>query len=329
MKYLVIAAASFGAILLFLLASASANTALFARHYPWLLGLNAVVALSLLALVAWQVRALWRDHRAKVFGSRLKLRLMLMFGLMAVLPGVLVYAVSVQFVTKSIETWFDVRVEKALESGLNLGRSALDYLLADLSDKGHGMALELGDRPDSQRRVLLNRLREQSGVQAAALFTNDGQLMASSTGDLVSLLTPIPSSTQLRQARSGRGYSVIEGESGKELLLRVLIPVSPLGLASEPRILQLTQPVPANLTQNAESVEAVLPRLSGAFAWPRRTHPHLCHDFDPDRAACPVYRFCPGFCAGAPAVGTAFHPGGRNAGGRGRGFHATPGDLQS
>jgi nitrogen fixation/metabolism regulation signal transduction histidine kinase len=257
MKYLVIAAASFGAILLFLLASASANTALFARHYPWLLGLNAVVALSLLGLVAWQVRALWHDHRAKVFGSRLKLRLMLMFGLMAVLPGVLVYAVSVQFVTKSIETWFDVRVEKALESGLNLGRSALDYLLADLSDKGHGMALELGDRPDSQRRVLLNRLREQSGVQAAALFTNDGQLMASSTGELASLLTPLPSLAQLRQARSGRGYSVIEGEPGKELLLRVLVPVSQLGLASEPRVLQLTQPVPANLTQNAESVEAV------------------------------------------------------------------------
>jgi nitrogen fixation/metabolism regulation signal transduction histidine kinase len=257
MKYLVIAAASFGAILLFLLASASANTALFARHYSWLLGLNAAVALSLLGLVAWQVRALWRDHRAKVFGSRLKLRLMLMFGLMAVLPGVLVYAVSVQFVTKSIETWFDVRVEKALESGLNLGRSALDYLLADLSNKGHGMALELSDRPDTQRRVLLNRLREQSGVQAVALFTNDGQLMASSTGELASLLTPLPSPAQLRQARSGRGYSVIEGEAGKELLLRVLIPVSPLSLTSEPRILQLTQPVSANLTQNAESVEAV------------------------------------------------------------------------
>ena len=257
MKYLVIAAASFGAILLFLLASASANTALFARHYSWLLGLNAVVALSLLGLVGWQVRALWRDHRAKVFGSRLKLRLMLMFGLMAVLPGVLVYAVSVQFVTKSIETWFDVRVEKALESGLNLGRSALDYLLADLSDKGHGMALELGDRPDSQRRAVLNRLREQSGVQAAALFTNDGQLTASSTGELASLLPPLPSLAQLRQARSGRGYSVIEGEPGKELLLRVLVPVSPLGLASEPRILQLTQPVPANLTQNAESVQGV------------------------------------------------------------------------
>jgi nitrogen fixation/metabolism regulation signal transduction histidine kinase len=257
MKYLVIAAASFGAILLFLLASASANTALFARHYAWLLGLNAVVALSLLGLVGWQVRALWRDHRAKVFGSRLKLRLMLMFGLMAVLPGVLVYAVSVQFVTKSIETWFDVRVEKALESGLNLGRSALDYLLSDLSDKGRSMALELGDQPDPQRRALLNRLREQTGVQAAALFAIDGSLLASSTGDLVSLLPPLPSATQLREARSGRGYRVIEGEAGKDLLLRVLVSVSPLGLTSEPRILQLTQPVPANLAQNAESVQAV------------------------------------------------------------------------
>jgi nitrogen fixation/metabolism regulation signal transduction histidine kinase len=106
-------------------------------------------------------------------------------------------------------------------------------------------------------------LREQSGVQAAALFTTDGQLLASSTGDLSSLLPPIPSAAQLREARSGRGYSVIEGEAteigegSKELMLRVLVPVSPLGLANAPRVLQLTQPVPANLAQNAESVQAV------------------------------------------------------------------------
>lgn len=184
MKYLVIVAAAFGGILLFLLASASANTALFASHYPWLLGLNAIVALALLGLVGWQLRTLWREHRAKVFGSRLKLRLMLLFGLMAVLPGALVYAVSVQFLTKSIETWFDVRVEKALESGLDLGRSALDYLLVNLTDKGRSMALELGDQPDASRPAMLNRLREQAGVQTAALFSASGQLLASSSGEL-------------------------------------------------------------------------------------------------------------------------------------------------
>ena len=51
MKVLLIVAAAFGAILLFLLATASANTALFARHYPWLIGLNVVVAIALGSLV--------------------------------------------------------------------------------------------------------------------------------------------------------------------------------------------------------------------------------------------------------------------------------------
>ena len=257
MKYLIIVSASFGGILLFLLASASANTALFASHYPWLLGLNAIVALALFALIVWQVRALWHEHRAKVFGSRLKLRLMLMFGLMAVLPGVLIYAVSVQFVTKSIETWFDVRVEKALESGLNLGRSVLDSLLEDLADKGQTMALDLSEQSEAQRRLALSRLREKSGVQFAALFTTSGQLLATATSDLSVSMSAPPSLDKLRQARSGRGYREIESAGGNELLLRVLVPVSPVGLGMETRILQLTQPVPANLALNADRVQQV------------------------------------------------------------------------
>ncbi len=257
MKYLIIVAASFGGILLFLLASASANTALFASHYPWLLGLNAIVALALFALIVWQVRALWHEHRAKVFGSRLKLRLMLMFGLMAVLPGVLIYAVSVQFVTKSIETWFDVRVEKALESGLSLGRSVLDSLLDDLADKGQTMALDLSEQSEAQRRLALSRLREKTGVQYAALFTTSGQLLATATSDLGVSMSAPPSLDKLRQARSGRGYREIESDGGNELLLRVLVPVAPVGLGMETRILQLTQPVPTNLALNADRVQQV------------------------------------------------------------------------
>ncbi|WP_300453748.1 ATP-binding protein [Accumulibacter sp.] len=257
MKSLIVAAASFGGILLFLLASASANTALFARHYPWLLGLNAIVALSLLALIAWQLRVLWGEHRAQVFGSRLKLRLMLMFGLMAVMPGVLIYAVSVQFVTKSIETWFDVRVEKALEAGLNLGRSALDSLLEDLAAKGQAMALELGERSEAQRRLEINRLRQQTGVQSAALFSTTGALLATATGELATLLPSQPTGEQLRRALAERRYAVIESNGEKDLTLRVLVAVTPPGLGVETRILQLTDPVPAALAQNADAVQTV------------------------------------------------------------------------
>ena len=257
MRNLIIVAASFGGILLFLLASASANTALFARHYPWLLGLNAIVALSLFAMIVWQVRALWQEHRAKVFGSRLKLRLMFMFGLMAVLPGVLIYAVSVQFVTKSIETWFDVRVEKALESGLNLGREALDSLRADLSEKGRIMALDLGDISEAQRRYALDRLRDQKGVQSAALFATNGQLLATATSELSAPAPVQPSSEMINRVRSGRVQSEVDGTDGRELLLRVLAPVAPNGLGMETRLLQLTQSVPAGLALNAERVQSV------------------------------------------------------------------------
>lgn len=256
MKVLLIVAAAFGAILLFLLASASANTALFARHYPWLIGLNVIVALSLLSLVGWQLRQLWQEHRQKVFGSRLKLRLMLLFGLMAVLPGALIYGVSVQFLTKSIESWFDVRVEKALESGLALGRSALDAQLADLMDKAQGVALELADYPENQHRGQLSRLREQAGSETAALFSLSGQLLVSATSGLSSPMPPLPSGTQLQQARVGRGVGSIEGEADR-LYLRVLVPVLTRGLGAESRLLQLSHAVPSGVAQNAEAVQEV------------------------------------------------------------------------
>ncbi len=250
-------AAAIGGILWFLLLmSTAADTVIFSRNYPLLIGLNIVLAVGMLALVGWQLRSLWRDYQAQVFGARLKLRLMLMFGVIAVLPGALVYGVSVQFVTRSIESWFDVRVEKALESGLHLGRSALDSLLADLGDKARNMAGELSDIQETSRRSALLRLREEKGVQSAALFSVGGQLLSSATAELSSLLPDLPSQAQLKQARSSRVVSTVEGDGGK-LYLRVLVPVSARDVFEEPRILQLTNPVPETLAHDADAVQGV------------------------------------------------------------------------
>lgn len=250
-------AAAIGGILWFLLLmSTAADTVIFSRNYPLLIALNVVLALGMLGLVGWQLRSLWRDYQAQVFGARLKLRLMLMFGIIAVLPGALVYGVSVQFVTRSIESWFDVRVEKALESGLHLGRSALDSLLADLGDKARSMASELSDIQETSRRSALLRLREEKGVQSAALFSVGGQLLSSATTELSSLLPDLPSQAQLKQARSTRAVSTVESDNGA-LYLRVLVPVSARDAFEEPRILQLTNPVPEGLAHDAEAVQGV------------------------------------------------------------------------
>lgn len=250
-------AATLGAILWFLLLmSTAADTALFTRHYPLLIGLNIILALAMLSLVSWQLRSLWRDYRAQVFGARLKLRLMMMFGIVAVLPGTLVYGVSVQFVTRSIESWFDVRVEKALESGLHLGRSALDSLLADLTEKARSMANELSDLKEAGRRSALLRLREQNAVQSAALFSVGGQLLSSASSEISGLLSDLPTQAQLKQARSTQAVTTVDGEGGK-LYLRVLVPVAARTVFDEPRILQLIQPVPPSLAYDAEAVQGV------------------------------------------------------------------------
>lgn len=249
--------AAIGGILWFLLLmSTAADTVIFSRNYPLLIGLNIVLALGMLALVGWQLRSLWRDYQAQVFGARLKLRLMLMFGFIAVLPGALVYGVSVQFVTRSIESWFDVRVETALESGLKLGRSALDSLLADLGERAHGAASELADIREESRRSALLRLREEKGVESAALFSLGGQLLSSATGELGSLMPDLPSQSQLKQARNSRIVGTVEGEGGK-LYLRVLVPVAAPDLFEEPRILQMINPVPSSLAQDADAVQDV------------------------------------------------------------------------
>jgi nitrogen fixation/metabolism regulation signal transduction histidine kinase len=259
MTYLLVASAALGAILLFLLAAASANTSIFASHYPLLLILNAVVAAALLGLVGYQLVTLRRALKGRVFGSRLTFRLLVLFAVLAVVPGALVYTVSVQFLTKSIESWFDVRVDTALEGALSLGRSALDNMLGDLRGKGRVMALELSDLPPGQHAKALDRMREQAGVDEAMIVAGSGAILASASAsrEPTRLLPDAPPATALRQARASRDYAAIEPVGEKSLRLRVIVPLGGTTIAEETRLLQLVHAVPPSLAETAETVQSV------------------------------------------------------------------------
>lgn len=254
MRHFIIATTALSSVLLLLLSLASENTTLFARNYPLLLGLNIAVAAGLLALVAWLVTQLLRDHRAAVFGSRLKLRLFAAFAALAVAPGALIYVLSVNFVSRSVDSWFNVRIEQALEGGLVLGRNTLDYLSADLLDKARSMARDLTDTPPLKRSARLDILREQSGAASATLFSPQGRVVSTSSAD-TRLVPQLPSPTQLRQARQGAGLSAVETDSADGLTVRALVLVGGSSLASDAPVLQLTQPLPPSLARNAEAVQ--------------------------------------------------------------------------
>ncbi len=255
-RWVLLVLACLSAISLFLLATASANTDLFARRYDVLLVLNGALVVLLMLLVGVQLYRLRRNLKAGVFGSRLAVRLVLLFALVAVLPGALVYAVSVQFLGKSIESWFDVRVDRALEGGLNLASTSLEYLLKDATNKAGQIALSIGEPGAGSLSSRLNRATEQAGVYEAALFSASGNVLAIA-GIGGSTAPPEPPTAQaLRGARLQQTYAKSEQTADGRLLLRVVVPVNSDDRLEPLKVLQLIEPVPRSLAQEVEKVQA-------------------------------------------------------------------------
>ena len=254
MKPLLIIGGAIAAIGLFLLATASGETPLLARHYSLLFGLNAVLSVVLATLLGVQLAGLVRRYRARVFGTRLTLRLLLRFAALAVLPGLIVYAVSVQFLTRSIESWFDVKVDAALEGGINVSQQAIDQMLVELQSKAQAMAQELSALPATEMTSQFQRVRSQAGVQDAMLVTLGGRVLASSSEDIAKLVPDAPPPYLLIQARDHRVYASTDSLAGQPLSLRVIVPVESGTL--EARYLQLRASVPPAFARSAEAIEA-------------------------------------------------------------------------
>ena len=255
MKYAIIFGGCLGVVMLFLLATAGANTEFFERRYRLLIALNIVIVVFLMVMVGYLLWRLARRLRARQFGSRLAFRLLLFFSLMAIVPGALVYTVSVQFLGKSIESWFDVKVDRALEGGLNLGHTMLENLLAELRKKARSAALTLSE-PTISPVIALNKLLTQSEIQEATLFNQDGKVIAFANEDKTALFPGKPSTSVMRHIRAQKAYSAIESIADKGLYLRVISPVNVLSLNEDIRVLQLLQPVPQQLAKDAETLQA-------------------------------------------------------------------------
>jgi nitrogen fixation/metabolism regulation signal transduction histidine kinase len=255
-RNLILLSVVIGGILLYLLSSSSADTEVFSLNYYSLLGLTGALAVCLTGLVGYQLWRLRSKLRNRVFGAKLTLRLVLFFTLIAVVPGILVYAVSVQFLGKSIESWFDVRVENALEGGLNLGRSSLDNSLKELTKKTQFIGLLLAEKQPEQYQRALDQLVDEKVAQEAALFSAKGNLVAFSSGGRHAMVPDIPDSELLRLTLEKGENAVIDTLPQKGLTLRALVAVDSNTHGAR-YVLQFTQPVPKQIEADAETVQAV------------------------------------------------------------------------
>ena len=250
-------------VLIFLLTQATNNQELYERNYQSLVVLNLVVAASLLTVIVWMASRLLTRLRRGKFDSRLLLKLAAIFAVVGFLPGLLIYGVSYQFVSRSIENWFDVKVEGALSAGLSLGRSTLDTLANDLGQKTRAAALSIGDAPDAALGIQLERIRDQLDATDVIVWSPAGVALASAGESRFQLTPERPDASRLRQLRAQNVVTDIDGldelssPSAAPARVRAWAHLSSgIGLLTESRILQVTKAVPPTLANDALAVDA-------------------------------------------------------------------------
>jgi nitrogen fixation/metabolism regulation signal transduction histidine kinase len=267
-------------VLAFLLAVATGRQDVYERHFALLFGANALVAgLLVLVILVTAVRLGIRLAQGR-FGGRLLLKLAGIFAVLAIVPGMLIYTVSYQFVSRSIESWFDVKVEAALQAGLDLARPMLSARMTDLRSKAQAAADQLADAKGSVTTLALERLREQVGCDQMALLGADGSVVLSVSRDTTSLALTRPGLSLLSQARAANVASKWEGlddeppgaagasprgtAAGANATLRpaaraqvlVRVPGRGFDLLSSDRFLWVSDTLPTDLVVNAKLVES-------------------------------------------------------------------------
>jgi len=262
-----VAATGAALVLAFVLSlSTTGNDGFYERHFVWLFWVNVAVAVLLVLVIGLAAVRLAVRVRRRKFGSRLLIKLAGIFALVGLLPGIVIYTVSYQFVSRSIGAWFDVRVAGALDAGLALGKGTLDSLVADVGNKTRVAAEQLSDSRTAMAPLVLERLREQIGAREVSVIGPSGQLLLTAGG--AAAMTPERASLALvRRARQGGVASQIEGldeetlaagdTSGPRVRALAQVPRRDIALgAGDERFLMVVQAVPRTLARNALAVEA-------------------------------------------------------------------------
>ncbi|NDE42931.1 MAG: HAMP domain-containing protein [Burkholderiaceae bacterium] len=260
-------------ILLLLLSTATSNTDFFDQYFIWLYAANIVVGILLLLTIIILVVVIsirWRKGR---FGTRLIAKLAMIFALVGVVPGVILYSVSWQFVSKSIETWFDVKVESALNSGLELGRVTLRIAQEEILAEGKFIAEQVIQVPPgtSSEQVggMIVKIRNQFGIQEVSLF-NMQRILILSTESRPKQFFPAPSAEVVEDAFKKNGITFLDeielakGQPGYRV--RAIVPIvrqkavptktGSTRYVDDKYFLQLVRFIPEPLAKNIYAVES-------------------------------------------------------------------------
>lgn len=260
------------AVLLYFLFQSSGNESRFENRFDLLMLFNATLAIALFIWLLSLIIGIVKQVKQKRFGARLTSKLIFFFTLIAIVPGVVVYVLSTQYVSRYIESWFNNKVDSALSSGIYLGQSSLDAMIIDQLSNARNLSDRLYNVPEDQLSNALNSLRENFSSFDLLVFSSGGnRVIAFSSSTFGSLLPKMPPNNVMSQLRISRQYASAEeslavdesGMQAPQYILRVIVPIfssdnrldGSIASLREPNWLQLTRLVPASMSENLKAVQ--------------------------------------------------------------------------
>ncbi|HXP31430.1 MAG TPA: PAS domain-containing sensor histidine kinase [Stellaceae bacterium] len=173
-----------------------------------LLLLNLVLVLPLFAVVAWRLVQVWAERRRGLAGSRLHVRMVLLFSLVAVIPTIIVAIFSYLLFSFGVQAWFSERVRTALSESQAVAEAYLHEHQQTIRADVISMASDL-NREAAFLTIAPDRLNQIVNAQAALrslseamVFDGDGHVLARTGLSFALQLEPLPD-WAWQQARAG------------------------------------------------------------------------------------------------------------------------------
>ncbi len=241
---------------LFLLTQTVQKSDDFDRLQDVILAINIAGGVLLFALLIGNLARLARDYRQNVPGAKLKARMVGMFVGLAVLPLLVVFYFSMQFINRGIDSWFNVQVEEGLDNALTLSRAALELQKRRNLRSTEGAAQRLAVVSDRQTVFELSMLRRESGASEMTLYGNNNTVLATSTGSATASLPKPLSDEVVLQMQQGRPFVSLEtlADGGVEVRTAVVF-THRAGRVQQARVVQAYYPVTDRLAEMVNSVE--------------------------------------------------------------------------
>lgn len=240
---------------LYLMSDATQNSARFGRLYIWLLLANTLALVLLSVLIGLNLFEVLRQVLRREPGSRLTLRLVVVFVGLALVPVFIVYYFSMSFLQRGIDSWFDVRIERSLEDAIELSRASLEFRLREHLRQVEALVDELKDLPDELAALTLAEQRSVLGALELTLLGPNNRVIASSSEQTASVVPNFPADEVLLQIARGDSFVGLEPVRETGLNVRVVVPVPRAGPTDQSRALQAIFPVAERISALAVNVQ--------------------------------------------------------------------------